>query len=226
MAMANPIQMTRTNLLKGDYHGVVVDNKDPKKQQRVRIRVPQLHRNIPDNKLPWSMPDASGRQANAGVGVGGVDVPPIGSKVMFSLTENDPHNPKYKGSPTTDDVNKNNELLNEDYPGTYGQVDHAGNKATVNTEKNEITTTHVSGTTTHTDGAGNVSIVSVGNITLSAKGNITIVADGVIKVHAKGNLSSKGAVINLNSGDGAASATETGARTRPNIPSPAGKTTM
>lgn len=226
MALSNPIQhLGRTNISRPDYQGQVVDNKDPLKLQRVRVRIPQLHRNVPDDKLPWTMPMDSGRQGNAGSGVGGVNVPPIGAKVNYSLTENDPHNPRITGSPTTKDVTKDNELLKEDYPGTYGDIDHAGNKRATNTEKNTITETHVSGSTTHTDGSGSMSMFSVKDINIAAKGNITIVADGKINVHASGNLDLKGATIQLNGSGAAATAAPAGARTRPTIASPAGKTT-
>lgn len=226
MALSNPIEhMRRTDISRPDYQGVVVDNKDPLKLQRVRVRVAQLHRNVPDDKLPWTMSMDSGRQTNAGAGVGGVNVPPIGAKVNYSLTENDPHNPRISGSPTTKDVTKDNELLNEDYPGTYGDIDQAGNKRATNTEKNTITETHVSGTTTHIDGGGNFSVFSVSNIVLAAKGSVTIVADGKISVHAKGNCDVKGANIFLNGSSAAATTAPPGARSRPSIPSPAGQTT-
>lgn len=226
MALSNPVQhMGRTNISRPDYQGTVINNKDPLKLQRVQVRIPQLHRNIPDDKLPWTMPMDSGRQTNAGSGVGGVNVPPIGAKVNYALTENDPHNPRITGSPTTKDVTKDNELLNEDYPGTYGDIDHAGNKRATNTEKNTITETHVSGSTTHTDGSGNMSQFSVGNIDIAAKGNITIVADGKISIHASGNCDMKGANIHLNGSSAAATTAPAGARSRPSIPSPAGKIT-
>lgn len=226
MALSNPIQhLNRTNIARIDYPGKVIDNKDPLKLQRVKIRVPQLHRNIPDDKLPWVMPMDSGRQTNAGVGVGGVNVPPIGAKLNFSLVDNDPHNPRAVGSPTTADVTKDNELLNEDYPGTYGDIDHAGNKRATNTEKNTISEVHVKGSTRHIDGDGSISEFSVKDLNLSAKGDINIVADGKINLHAKGATDIKGSTISLNGSSAGLSSAPPGARTRPNIPSPAGKET-
>src|SRR5690606_2925684 len=104
------------------------DTKHPdgKKRGRVRIRIPALHRNVPDEELPWSMPN-NGGQANSGGGAGTVDIPPIGAKVFVNYDEQDPHNPRYGGSPTTDDVYGDNELLEEDYPYTKGSIDDAGN---------------------------------------------------------------------------------------------------
>lgn len=227
MALMDPIRdLGRTNIANAEYAGSVVSNQDPKKQQRVRIRVPQLHRGIPDDKLPWVRPSNNGGQANAGVGVGTVNVPPVGAKMNFSLPDNDPHNPRMAGSPTTDDVNKDNELLNEDYPGTYGVIDHAGNKKAVNTEKNTITDTHKSGSTTHTDGDGNVSIYAAGTLTLSAAKGVVIAGTTGIKIHTSGPLDLKGSRIDLNGSGAVTSVTPPTARPRPNIPSPADKPDM
>lgn len=226
MALSDPVRdFGRSNLQPAEYSGKVVNNQDPLKQQRVKIRVPQLHRTIPDEYLPWVRPMNNGSQANAGAGVGTVNVPPVGAKMNFTLPDNDPHNPRMSGSPTTNDVNKDNPLLGEgmDYPGTYGGQDHAGNLKATNTEKNTITRTHKSGTTDHIDGNGNRSIFSAGTLTLSAQ-QIIIASAGGIKMHASGALDLKGSRIDLNGPGGPVSVSAPSARTRPSIPSPAGKT--
>ena len=225
MALMDVIHdLKQSNLQRPDYTGTVIDNGDPDKRQRVRVRVPQLHRNLPDDKIPWTMPMNNSNQANAGVGVGGVQVPPKGAKMNFSITDNDPHNPMTNGSVTTDDANKDNELLQENYPHTYGTVDQAGNKDATNTELNTQTKTHKSGATHHTDGGGSQSQFSPGDITIAAKGNITLAADGVIKIHAKGALDLKGATISLNGSGAAANVAPVGPRTRPTVPNPSGNT--
>jgi hypothetical protein len=38
------------------YEGVVIDNNDPEKLCRLRIRVKRLLDGIPDNCLPWAIP--------------------------------------------------------------------------------------------------------------------------------------------------------------------------
>lgn len=190
------------------------------------MRVAQLHRGVDDADLPWVRPTNSGQQANAGVGVGSVRVPPVGAKMNFSLPDNDPHNPRISGSPTTDDVNKDNELLNENYPGTYGAIDQAGNKTAVNTEQNTFTYTHKSGSTINIDGNGNISIYSAKNLTLSANESVTIASKTGMKVHATGALDLKGSRIDLNGAGAVTTVASPNARTRPTIPSPAGKTTL
>lgn len=224
MALSDPIRdFKRSDLTRPDYTGVVVDNNDPEKRQRVRIRVPQLHRNTPDEWLPWSAPKNNGNIANAGAGVGSVFVPPKGAKLDYSLTDNDPHNPQYGGSVTTDDVNKDNPILQEDYPHTYGAQDQAGNLEKTNTDKNTKTFIHKSGATTHIDGNGAMSHFSPNDISLVANGKITIVAGGGIVIQAGGNLDMKGARIDFNGNSAPQTIAPTAPRTRPSIPSPAGQ---
>lgn len=198
---------------KQDLVGYVVENNDPDKRQRVKIRVAQLHRNVPDEDLPWAIPDASQSRANAGAGAGSVNVPVKGAKVYVRFEDNDPHNPRYSGSPTTDDVNKDNELLKENYPHSRGTIDDGGNRHNTNVENETHDYTHKSGTTVFIDANGNASISSAGNIILSAQGSITIVAKGEVNI--------TGSKINLN--EGSDSAGDVTARQRPKIQDPSGK---
>lgn len=226
MALSNPFgDYARSKLERPDYVGVVVDNNDPEKRQRVRIRVAQLHRNVPDDQLPWAMPSNNGAQANAGSGVGTVNVPPVGSKMSYQLTDNDPHNPRMGGSVTTDDANSENELLQEDYPHTVGSVDQAGNLTKVNTKKGTITTTHVSGASIHIDAGGNISLFSPGKLTLAANGGVDIVGGGTVNVHG-GTVDLKGGRIDLNGSGSALSPSASGARTAPVIKSPSGQVSL
>lgn len=187
------------SLAQKTYEGWVVDNEDPLKRQRVRIRIPILHRDIPDDKLPWANINGGGSQANAGAGVGSVNVPDRFAKMQLTFEEDDPHNPKYQSSPASDDVNSDNELLNEDYPSTLGHVDSHGNKWTTNKATGDVTFIHKSGATIHTDGAGNINIASPSDINIGSKGNINIVAQGDLNLHGVGNTNVVGARIDLNS---------------------------
>lgn len=214
-SLLNPFDTLKPRFAHQDLVGWVVDNVDPDKRQRVRVRVPQLHRNVPDDKLPWAIMDSSQSRANAGAGAGSVNVPVKGSKIYVRFEENDPHNPRYSGSPATDDVNKDNELLKEDYPHSRGTIDDAGNRTNVNTEKETIDVTHKSGTTIHIDANGTVSITTAGDFQMGVNGKCTIVSTGAMTLQAP--------TIDLN--PGGISATAATARARPEIADPAGKTT-
>lgn len=212
-ALLNPFETMKPRFAKQDLVGWVVDNVDPEKRQRVKLRIPQLHRNVPDDKLPWAIPDATQSTSNAGGGSGSVNVPTRGAKIYVRFEENDPHNPRYAGSPTTDDVNKDNELLQEDYPHTRGTVDDAGNRMASNSEKETIDITHKSGSTIH--------IAADGTISLSVASDMNTGAVGTIKIVSNSKVEIKAPEIELNSGGGA---TEPTARQRPSIANQSGNT--
>lgn len=225
MAMSNPIKsLKRPDLSRGRYQGYVVDNKDPDKRQRVKIRIPQLHRNVPDSDLPWVRPSHRG-QANAGSGVGRVDVPPEGALMDVSFDEDDPHNPLYHGSPALDKVAKDNEILNEDYPHTVGEVDDSGNKWTINKLRKEALFQHVSGSSIFMDGAGNITLNAKSKLVLNGSTGVDVTGSN-INVHSPGQTDVKGQDINLNNSGTAKSTTTPTARTTPTISSSKGQTSL
>jgi len=225
MAMSDPTRdFDRPTLKNQQFEGYVVVTDDPDLRQRVRIRIPVLHRGIPDDKLPWAN-QQSGGMANAGSGVGTVNVPDRYAKVTINFADDDPHDPQYSFSPTSDDVNKDNELLKEDYPNTYGQIDSFGNRISTNKATGDITIAHKSGTTVHIDGSGNVSIVSAGDLNLGAKGNINIAARGRMNLSAQGDILADGANVLFNSSS-PDSPTIPGQRPTPQISDQSGKTDL
>lgn len=225
MSAIDPTRDTERRSLKGAaLPGYVVDVNDPEKRQRVRIRVPLLHRGIPDNKLPWVNQQGMG-QANAGGGVGTAAVPDKYAKVMYKLLEDDPHAPQYGPSLASDEVNKDNELLKEDYPNTVGHTDSYGNRWSVNKATGDVTMVHKSGATITIDGGGNVNIGSPGDINIGAKGNLNLGAAGVVKISAGSTCDIAGSTIELNT-NGASSVNVPGARSKPSIPDRSNKTTL
>lgn len=77
------------------YAGVVVDNKDPRKACRVRVRIKGIFPDaIPDNHLPWALPTNQHYAADEGAtGAGFVNIPPIGAKVGITFPKGDVHKP-------------------------------------------------------------------------------------------------------------------------------------
>lgn len=91
------------------YEGTVVENKDPRKIGRVKIRVAGVWDGISDQDLPWAIPkythsfgafnDGSANTKRCG----NFYVPRIKSKVCVQFPQDgDPHNPVYSGY-TVDD---------------------------------------------------------------------------------------------------------------------------
>lgn len=227
MAMSNPIKDalgTRPNLTKSRFRGYVVDRDDPKKRQRVKIRIPQLHRGISDEDLPWSRP-SNGGVSNAGSGVGAVNIPPVGALVEGFFEEDDPHNFVFSGSPTVDSVNKDNELLKEDYPYTHGEIDESGNRFSINKLRNEILWQHKSGASIFIDGNGAINLTAKAGVNISGKG-INLASSSGIVAHGSSEVNIKGGDVRLNGGGSKISAANPSARPKPSIPSPKGKTSM
>lgn len=78
------------------YAATVVDDMDPRKASRVKVRIKDIHSDaIPDKALPWALPmnqnyatDATGPER-----CGHVDIPHKGSKVGVSFPSGDQYKP-------------------------------------------------------------------------------------------------------------------------------------
>lgn len=225
MGLLDPSRdLQRPTLQGAEFEGYVVDNEDPEKRQRVRVRIPVLHRDIPDDKIPWANSRGVG-QANAGGGVGAVDVADKNAKVTVKFLTNDPHDPQYGPSPTSDDVNKDNELLNEDYPSTTGHVDKFGNRWSTNKATGDVNFTHKSGATVSIDGSGNVSISSPTDLNFSAKGRISLACSGKLELSTGAGFNIVGAPLDLNT-TGPNTPNIPGERSTPQIPDRSGQTSL
>lgn len=225
MGLLTPSRMRRPDLGKGSFFGYVVDDNDPEKRQRVKLRIPQLHRGISDADLPWIMPSAQG-QNHAGGGVGTVNVPTKGTLLELKFEEDDPHSGRYYGSPTIDEVHKDNEILKQDYPKTTGTVDETGAIETWNKQRKEYTRTWPSGTTMSVDGAGNISFTSAADINFSSKGKIRLASSGGVDLHSEKPIDVKGQVVGLNDPGATNQASNAPPRTVPTIASKKGQTNM
>lgn len=101
----------------------VVDNNDPQRLKRIKIRAPFLHDNIPDADLPWACPCDYTAWGN---GAGDVMfIPKVGTEVICSF-ESGVNNPIYIGKVPTG--NKKSALMGHaHYPNVWGFVDANGN---------------------------------------------------------------------------------------------------
>jgi len=84
----------------GMYRGVVVDNKDPRRVGRCRVRVSGV---LPDEGGAWAPPIGGMGAGSAARGI--YDVPPIGSDVAVWFEQGDCDHPYYLGgNPGTSEV--------------------------------------------------------------------------------------------------------------------------
>jgi phage baseplate assembly protein gpV len=74
------------------YSGVVVDNNDPRKLDRVRARVPLVFDGIDDQFLPWCIPT---NNRDAGPRSGTCDIPSVGSSVRIRFAGGSVDHPEY-----------------------------------------------------------------------------------------------------------------------------------
>lgn len=203
--------------------GRVIDNNDPLKLGRVKLRTAR-NKSVPKDLVPWSRPADSG-VANAGKGVGSTNIPPMGAKVMLTHDGGDPHFPAYRGTPATADVyNENNEGnphadQNGDYPWVRGFKDIAGNVFRVNMKegKESLSFTDVHGNCITLDKNGLAFAIN-GNITASAKGGkATVVSDTEVVLNSKQPLNIKSPNINVNGDGGDADVIDSPAGERPAV---------
>ena len=198
----NPIREIQSDAvdISGKYfRGRVVDNDDPDKIGRVRIRVPMLHRFIKDEQLPWAIPMNDGSSGTTAGQVGSLDVPPLGAYIWMTLLDNDLYYPMYFGAPKVKETI--HEDLKTNYPHSYGRIDRSGNLTLIDTHEDAIIWHHVSGTLIRIDGAGRVLIqvadekvgddateVNPLGLTIEVQGNAEIYATQDAKVHAGRNV--------------------------------------
>ena len=83
--------------LQDNYIGVVVDNKDPNRKGRIKVRVQTLFHNIPVEDIPYAYPftSLSGKE---------FQVPAVGKLVNVTFPSNDLYSPYYTYS---DNYNEN-----------------------------------------------------------------------------------------------------------------------
>ena len=101
----------------GSYIGIVVDNSDPKKIGRCRIRSARLHGpKVADEDIPWAFPKYPvffGKNGHAGA----VSIPKKGAVVRFFIHNDDPQSLEYEYMMgLADDVR---DLLGNEYDGVH-----------------------------------------------------------------------------------------------------------
>jgi hypothetical protein len=141
MTLINSVkEVKKTQLDEQRFFGKVVDNADPKKLGRVKIRVLELFDSedrIPTSKLPWAV-----KEDNQFLGKNSKQfcVPSIGTYVSLYFSKGDIYSPIYCGELQSQD---NYDVEQED---DYGDVilkkDRNGNKIKNNLATNEIGLTY------------------------------------------------------------------------------------
>ena len=162
----------------GNFTGIIVDNNDPDKTGKCKIRVFGVHSdNIQDKDLPWAFPDFSFRGGLKGSFV----VPPVDCFVNVYFERGEIYIPRY----STKVIDENNLPTNKDtdYPNNmvFFETDN-GDKFEINRKKKTALFEHASGTKiTHTMKESEFEHHSGTKITIDTAGNVTIDSPLTIK---------------------------------------------
>ena len=139
MSFLRPIQDFDRPKLVNEYHrAVVVDNQDPQKLHRVKIRIQEIHgteQEIPNDHLPWAIhfrPTFLG----GGPNLSQASIPRIGTEVQIVHIKGDIYQPAYMFEMAND--SNRMDQLEEDYPQSYVLRDSDGNYWHVNMEQNKL----------------------------------------------------------------------------------------
>lgn len=159
------------------YSGIVVDNNDPDKQGKCKIRVYGIFGpDIPDKDLPWAIPDFS----FIGSKVGNFIVPPKDAIVKVYFDNGEVYLPHYTSKAVT---NSQSTQKNTDYPDNMVMWEtDDGDYLTINRKSKETTFNHSSGTKALIKKDGSVEFTVVkkktetitGDAIIDGKANVTI----------------------------------------------------
>lgn len=171
------------------YPGKVVDNKDPMKKGRCRIRVFGIYGDsIGDDDLPWADCD----NAFNGSEKGSFVVPPIGALVNVRFDGNDLYMPRYTSKVVlSPDKMVSNPL--GDYPDTmvFFETDN-GDYFKINRKTGETNYNHRSGVKISISKSGDVEISNTnaegGQIAITSSGDLSLQSKGDILLNARGNV--------------------------------------
>ena len=217
MGFNSAMQLEESNYAK-TFAAQVIDNLDPTKKQRIRVRIPGLL-DGPTNYLPWILPKHDTRfgTGNGPNGAYGHQyVPPVGALIVVYFEEGELYYGATEGAVPVQGVSLS--VLETNYPNRYGFRDPGGNHFYVDTQSGDVEFRHKSGTTFHIlqdgtvniSGAANLNANIQGNLHAVVQGNMSATVDGNTSIHTSGNtdLQSNGD-MNLQT-DGAMNLTASG----------------
>ena len=185
------------------YRGTVMDNIDPNKTGRIKIKVYPMFSKVETINIPWAIP-AMALTVGAGIGYGNFSVPDIDTNVWVFFEQGDIYQPVYfaeaqdaiKGIPT-DTI--------DDYPETSVFETKTGIQIKINRKagNEDIKISHPSGASFEILPDGNIILTTVkesANVTIiSGSGNVNITAASSLNIDAPETI--VGGNLRVNTGD-------------------------
>lgn len=175
-----------SGLLPGvDYLGIVADNVDPEKQQRVRVTIPGLLEADVVTDLPWVAP-AQCSLFGIGDNFGVLRVPRIGTKVLVRFGDDPPLSGIYTGDVVTGLTLLPDEIL-ADYPNKVGFVTPVGDICYTDLTAKTFYYKHNSGTSVEVLADGTLRINVAGDMQTTVAGDYTLTVQGERTISVAGS---------------------------------------
>ena len=205
-----------------EFTGKVIDDNDPEKRERIKVRIKGIHDDISDEDIPWTAASRNGNQANGG-DMGSVGpIPPKGSSVKVTYPDDSMYFGSYSAASTGEkqqasELTQGQDTTAKNYPKVAANIDSSGNRTTVDNKRDTVDYEHVSGTRISIDGKGHTAVIVgskkvgegaqeknskgftlhvTGDVNIRVSGNANIGSDGDINLVSKKNvnISAKGKI--------------------------------
>lgn len=168
--MLTPRELTQDMLSDIYFSALVVDNTDPKKKGRVKIKVESLHSEVPVSALPWASPT---------INTNLIDIPLKDKNIWVQFQQGNIYEPVYYGYVLKTNT-FNGTIIAEDYPDTRGffdgknwiTINYKTGKIEIHNEVSQIVLND-NGVTINSDAELNITVNSPCNITSSSSINLT-----------------------------------------------------
>lgn len=172
------------------YTGKVIDNNDPDKTGKCKIRVFGVFGDeIPDNELPWAIPDFT----FIGSTVGNFIVPPVNAIVKVYFDNGEVYLPHYTSKALTTNLPTQKDI---DYPDNMVMWETDDNDYfTINRKSKETTFNHNSGTKILIKKDGSIEITGESKIDIKSTGAMVIESAETIDIKHTGILTVDGSTV-------------------------------
>ena len=183
-----------------EYVGTVIENMDPDRAGRCKVKVAKFMDGLDENFIPWATPGMGG--TFAGDGLGSLSIPKIGTTVRIKFKNGDLNSPEYYG---VQKVDKNlASEIESDYPGSQVLCFDHENDMCVRYQPNHGIIVYLGGSLVQINPDGMISIVHSGNtsiIQLEGK-DISIASTGEVNVSSSTNVNIESKMVNIKGTEG------------------------
>jgi hypothetical protein len=192
----------KINHLDKPYKGIVVENNDPDKLYKIKVKIENFLEGDID-KLPWVLPKTPISAFSGGF----INVPEKNTEVWITFPFKDnPYILFYDGYWTSKKnslafgSNKGIDIFQANYPNVMGWHDSLGNFFAVDKTDETITLNHKTGTQYKINKEGDLNIIGKRDVNINVTRDMNITVDGKIVSHSKGTteiISDQKVILNM-----------------------------